>query len=290
MVEVKDEILEGEPLYRIRDRDGNIILDNVTIEMITKVVQEPTPVGLKLFSRIEDNNNLVKTYNVPTITKRNDSYNYLALANETLEYEKGMRVLIELHQEYEDFEGDIIPVLSGYGESYAVNGIFSYASNTGSNHLPFDGNENTYLERYPAGIVFPQTIKPSKIKITTSRNSEGSGGTIDIGVSSDHTTSPTKIEKVLIDNLETSTSLQTKEFDVVVDKYYKQLLTIDNGIYVRKHTLQITAGSIGKFCPGLNSYININNLGNKLINGSMSIGKKYELVYDGTLFNAREVA
>ena len=290
MVEVKDEILEGEPLYRIRDRDGNIILDNVTIEMITKVVQEPTPVGLKLFSRIEDNNNLVKTYNVPTITKRNDSYNYLALSNETLEYTKGMRVFIELHQEYEDFEGDIIPILSGHGESSAINGMYSYTTNSGSNYLPFDGDDNTYTERYPVGIVIPQTIKPSKIKMTFSRNSEASStaeNKISIGLTNDISANSSSYG--LVNNITANSSVQTVEYDVTSNAYYTMLYA-SNSIYNRIHTLQITAGSIGKFCPGLNSYININNLGNKLINGSMSIGKKYELVYDGTLFNAREVA
>lgn len=40
MIEVKDEILSGEVRYRIRDDNGNIIFDNLTIEQITPVVQE----------------------------------------------------------------------------------------------------------------------------------------------------------------------------------------------------------------------------------------------------------
>ena len=40
---------------------------------------------------------------------------------------------------------------------------------------------------------------------------------------------------------------------------------------------------------GLLVYMNINNLGRKLINGTITAGKKYELVYDGTTFNAMEV-
>ncbi len=40
---------------------------------------------------------------------------------------------------------------------------------------------------------------------------------------------------------------------------------------------------------GVAVYLNINNLGKKLINGTIEANKKYELVYDGTVFNATEV-
>lgn len=40
---------------------------------------------------------------------------------------------------------------------------------------------------------------------------------------------------------------------------------------------------------GIAIYLNINNLGKKLINGTIEASKKYELVYDGTVFNATEV-
>lgn len=49
MIEVKDEILDGEPLYRIRDEAENIIYDNVTIEMTTRAIQEGTPINKALF-------------------------------------------------------------------------------------------------------------------------------------------------------------------------------------------------------------------------------------------------
>lgn len=49
MVEVKDEILESEPLYRISDKNGNIINDDVKIEMITRILQEGTPLNKALF-------------------------------------------------------------------------------------------------------------------------------------------------------------------------------------------------------------------------------------------------
>ena len=52
MLEVKDEILNGEPLYRMRDNNGNIIYDNFSLEMITEVIQGGTPLNKALFDKI----------------------------------------------------------------------------------------------------------------------------------------------------------------------------------------------------------------------------------------------
>lgn len=64
MIEVKDEVLAGEPKYRIRDASGNILQEDATIEMTTRVVQEPTPLNKVLFDSIEtDLNSLYR--NIP---------------------------------------------------------------------------------------------------------------------------------------------------------------------------------------------------------------------------------
>lgn len=52
MINVQDEILSGEPKYRIRDSGGNLLYDNTTIEMITPVVQQPTALNKALFDLI----------------------------------------------------------------------------------------------------------------------------------------------------------------------------------------------------------------------------------------------
>lgn len=49
MIEVKDEILNGEPKYRLRDENGDIIYDNVSVEMTTPVVEEGTPLNKAFF-------------------------------------------------------------------------------------------------------------------------------------------------------------------------------------------------------------------------------------------------
>ena len=53
MLEIKDEILTGEPRYRVRDNNGNIIQDNVSIEQITPALQEGTPVNKALVEGLQ---------------------------------------------------------------------------------------------------------------------------------------------------------------------------------------------------------------------------------------------
>ena len=48
-----DEVLEGEALYRLIDKDGNIILDDLRIEQITPAVQVGTPINKVLFDSIK---------------------------------------------------------------------------------------------------------------------------------------------------------------------------------------------------------------------------------------------
>lgn len=48
---VKDEILTGEPKYKIKQNDTTLY-DNVTIEMVTPVQQQGTPINKELFDTI----------------------------------------------------------------------------------------------------------------------------------------------------------------------------------------------------------------------------------------------
>ena len=62
MLDFKDEILEGNPKYRVRDENGNIIVDNASIEMITNIMQEGTLINKKLFDNIQEEINVVGTF------------------------------------------------------------------------------------------------------------------------------------------------------------------------------------------------------------------------------------
>lgn len=52
-IEIKDEILENSPKYRLRDGNGNIIHDNISIEQITPIIQEGTPINKELLENIQ---------------------------------------------------------------------------------------------------------------------------------------------------------------------------------------------------------------------------------------------
>lgn len=53
MIEVKDEILAEEPTYRIYDKNGKVLFDNLKIEQITPVIQEGTQLNKVLFDSIK---------------------------------------------------------------------------------------------------------------------------------------------------------------------------------------------------------------------------------------------
>lgn len=52
---VVDEQLSNEPLFRIRNANGEIVVDNCSIELITQVLQNGTPVNKLLFDKIDSN-------------------------------------------------------------------------------------------------------------------------------------------------------------------------------------------------------------------------------------------
>lgn len=54
-LEVKDEILSQEPLYEIKDSTGKVVATNCTIELITSLLAEGTPVNKVLFDKIDSN-------------------------------------------------------------------------------------------------------------------------------------------------------------------------------------------------------------------------------------------
>ena len=54
MNNVVDEVLNGEPRYRISDANGNIILDNISIEMITDIITLGSLLNKALFDSIKN--------------------------------------------------------------------------------------------------------------------------------------------------------------------------------------------------------------------------------------------
>ena len=68
MIDFKDEILEGEPSYRIRDKQGNIIQDEVNIEQITPVIQEGTPINKETIVQMQ----AISNYELMTLSNQDD--------------------------------------------------------------------------------------------------------------------------------------------------------------------------------------------------------------------------
>lgn len=70
-LEVKDEILSGEPLYTIKDGNGNILYDNVKLELKTSTIQQGTELNKVLFDKIDESfKNIIKTINNMNLNKR----------------------------------------------------------------------------------------------------------------------------------------------------------------------------------------------------------------------------
>lgn len=60
MLNIKDEILDttgqtnSNPRYTIRDNNGNVLFDNVIIELKTPLIQEGTPLNKVVFDEIQE--------------------------------------------------------------------------------------------------------------------------------------------------------------------------------------------------------------------------------------------
>lgn len=63
-LEVQDEVLGAEPRYEIKDNSGNVIATNCSIELITNILQEGTPLNKALFDKIDENERKMNLKNV----------------------------------------------------------------------------------------------------------------------------------------------------------------------------------------------------------------------------------
>ena len=53
MLEIKDEILNGDPVYTIKNSSGTILYENCSIELVTQIIQQGTPLNKELFDKIQ---------------------------------------------------------------------------------------------------------------------------------------------------------------------------------------------------------------------------------------------
>ena len=271
MIEVKDEILEGEPLYNIVDKNNQTIYGDVKISMETSIIQKGTPINKELFESIKSGNDLVATYNKGANSFDNN-YNYLKLNNKIVRYEVGQRVFIDTNFQASNFNTSIIPAFSSLEpvNGFSIEGSIGYSEDfwkAFDNDRTTRGGLGVSASSATSKINFPFPIKPKKIYVKT----EGVAAWSISGIGSVEAT--------------TEKTFELANSDFITSVTFTRAAGAGGGIY----SYEIIEGEAYMFNPQLYTYININNLGNILIDTPLALNKKYELTYDGTVFNAKEV-
>ena len=292
MIDFKDEILDGEARYNVRGLDGNVIHDDVTIEMGTHVVQEGTPLNKDFFTRFYNNIKSVQDlswkWNQARVAKKWDDYNYLTLDNEIDAYEKGMIIYMQMPSEgFMPFSESIIPTFSS-STGTSING-FTIGGKTNP-YLAFDKDDSTVVTDTAGSYTISFSnfhIKVREYKVKAKRGQSS----YNVSVCGKREEDRNKTSYITIGTVEprTGTSepvVANYDGDYAFYQLYVDLTTSAGG---QISTFDITKGEISDMHTNKNTYLNINNLGNVLIDKILSYDKKYKLVYDGTVFNATEV-
>lgn len=300
MVPCENRIVEHSRRFKLVPVEGE---DDVFdfVPMPGKITSDGTPLNELFFDKLQNNiesiKNCVGVYNIPEILPY-DSNNHLVLKNEIPEYFKGLRVFIDIPAEYEIIDGNMIPAFSSNSDD--INGLkVTYSGAVTDAYKAYDGESETYAQK-PSGSSTTNTgINLSstnykyyplkgKIKFWSSYKNVG----FNIGLYNNGWT-----EKITKSTGTSSYTWLEQEFELsgntpICDGTNLMVVcsASSEAIEWRIAEIQITEYKVEKISSGVYSYININGLGEKLINQKIEMGKKYELVYDGTAFNATEVA
>ena len=216
-------------------------------------------------------------------------------------YELGKKIAVQLSEQIfeepnyieEEFSENIIPDMSSATIENQY-GKWEATANTGTAYYPFDRDDSTSLSMKSSSIYYAAlksiaadngkyfAIKPKTIRVYGSNFGN------------------TKIQGLRTDGYwetigtlsNTDTSTKWNEITINTDKYYSGIKiswTCNNtGSYSYLYSFEITEGSIryGKPLPTkLNTfqkpYLDINNLGVKTINETISANQLYVLIYNG---------
>lgn len=284
MIEVKDEVLAGEPKYRIRDNAGNILYDNLTLEQITEVIEEGTPINKAFFDSIKGDLNWIDRIITPTL-----------IPNETLHI------------------GDFIPkTWTMVSSKEYTSGEYKITSDSSTNlQKAFDGNVGTSatssVNSYYIILECPTKIKISKMKtyfIGYSAISVVISGSND---NTNWTNLYTTGNQNSLTDIELTTKgyykyykfymggasinvyeIQSSEYFLLSNEYNTLLVDLPLSAYETNKTINIKIPE--NTLSEINTYLNINSLGNKLINfvDSLEVETDYMLIFDGNLFDAHK--
>lgn len=277
MIDFQDEVLNGEPKYRILDENGNVIYDKVTIEMITELLQVGTPLNKALFDKINSRLCLINKYNNPDMIIEN-STNHLNINFSLNEYdEKQIIKLCITPTEYEEFTSNIFPTFSS--ENY-LNGFKTSTPTVFNNDISGGITGNEKIE---AIIQCPVSIIPSNVSVVFYHASNSSTN-ITLEASRDG------IEWEIL-KLDTVNSINTttKTYTIDTEKaytYFKTTIVGGIGTYglAGIYDFKITSGKKSKFNESYSSKLSVGFLDEKNIIGVPTIFKNCELIYENDEF------
>lgn len=300
MIEVKDEILNGEPKYEIRDVDGNVIYTGISIEMITPLLQEGTPLNSKLFESFleEIDQNLkelsrIDRYNIPTIPGSTGA----------VEDERNLLEGTWTPESYGAFtaiNGEMeVTVPDHSTEEHSVVELFSstgwISDSDRKVEVIIDFSTPRHIKAFEMGLHINNTSYFGTFSISGSNNETAwttlyETTTYQSGVTEYNLTRHDNYRyyKLMFSN---TTTVRCGIRELKVASYYARANKIffDNNIKEYFENMRFLMAIPENSLTHDRVLIDINDLGQKDVNGIINSGKKYELVYNGNAFNAREI-
>ena len=275
--DIKDEILSGDPRYTIRDSSGNVLNDNVDISLKTPIIQEGAPINRALFRNLQGDLYTQDRYNVPTLGET-DEYS----GSGDYWYSNRYYSATFTHKD-SNVNYDITNLLKNNSD------IVTRFSGSSGDTATLIVKNNCKLKINQMGIkgylTPPNTSNPKVFRVYGSNDSstwtllytnstEISNTLVTIDINSEEYYQYIKFEFDMEETVLYLTRLYISSWSV---KYFMLNIDIPLTSYEKNKIVNIVslADSNGK------CYLNINNLGAKLINDTIDYGKKYSLVYNG---------
>lgn len=301
VLDIKDRIptnvLSNEAVrYGVYDEEGELLRYEY-MKREDEPIEEGTPINKVLLDNFQGDLYTRDRYNSTQVNKEDTNYIH-SLALPLSLYEKGKAVNIECGRIVDD-SNNIIEIQhtdnifaqdwQSSGSSFiTTDGFKLYAMNgAGDSSNAVDEDENTYWESAYGLATYvyvsvPEAIKITKMKIKDGYSSSSGLRTVKIQGSNDGET----WEELYSSTSVRSTLTEISLTDVGYYTYYRIYYNFSSQRYAYLYEWQVaeyyTISDETQYIETFdNPYININNLGNKLINGTINYGKKYELVYNG---------